>query len=106
MRYAMINKSDNKVENIIELENLSDIFFPDNILIMQYDELNPAKFQGYWLENINIFTDPQPFPSWTLNKENGKWQPPIPKPNDNAEYYWIEENQEWFFVPNSDYEVQ
>jgi len=50
---------------------------------------------GYFYDQINdIFIEPQPFPSWTLD-ENFDWQPPTPKPNDNEFYYWNENSLSW-----------
>ena len=42
----------------------------------------------------DVFIVPQPFPSWTLDK-NHDWQPPIPYPNDGLIYFWNEDNQDW-----------
>lgn len=37
---------------------------------------------GYiWDPTNNIFHEPQPFPSYTLNTTTGLWEAPIPKPN-------------------------
>ena len=43
----------------------------------------------------DVFVEPQPYPSWTLNS-NHDWQPPTPKPN--GEYYWSEEELEWVAI--------
>lgn len=42
----------------------------------------------------DVFTPPQPFPSWTLDS-NYDWQPPIAKPA-GANFQWDEERQGWF----------
>ena len=42
----------------------------------------------------DVFIRQQPYPSWTLD-ENFDWQPPIPKPTDEQEYYWDEESSDW-----------
>lgn len=58
-------------------------------------------------ENLDAFYTPQPFPSWILNEESCVWEPPIPKPEDHAdfvghdlgkEYFWDEESQSWTIV--------
>jgi hypothetical protein len=49
---------------------------------------------GYSWDGIG-FTAPQPFPSWTKNKETYVWEAPVKLPNDGKEYSWNEDNQEW-----------
>jgi len=53
-------------------------------------------------EQLGIFVLPQPFPSWSLNRESKKWDPPIPEPELTEEeklkkmnYRWNEETKEW-----------
>ena len=51
---------------------------------------------GYTYDEIaDVFIEPQPFPSWTLD-ENHDWLPPVPKPEGYFE--WDEENQTWVEV--------
>ena len=49
---------------------------------------------------IDGFSPPQPFPSWTLNKETCQWTPPVPMPEreDNEFYVWNEDEQKWDLV--------
>jgi hypothetical protein len=47
----------------------------------------------------DAFISPQPFPSWTLNEETCKWQPPYLPPQDNKAYNWNEETLSWVEVP-------
>ena len=45
----------------------------------------------------DIFIEPQPYPSWTLD-ENNEWIPPVaqPKPDGLTMYRnWDEDTQEW-----------
>jgi hypothetical protein len=44
------------------------------------------------------FYEPQPFPSWTLDKTTYIWQAPTPKPSDDKIYNWDEETQIWVEV--------
>ena len=48
-------------------------------------------------EANDVFIAPQPYPSWVLN--NFKWEPPVPKPEDDIDnpviYVWDEDNQQW-----------
>lgn len=50
----------------------------------------------------DVFLQPQPYQSWTLNTEIYEWEPPIPEPELTEEqkesgsfYEWNEENQGW-----------
>lgn len=50
---------------------------------------------GYlYIEEIDAFVPPSPFPSWSLNLNTGIWEAPIPKP-DNNQYIWNETSQSW-----------
>lgn len=42
----------------------------------------------------DIFILPKPYPSWVLD-EDGKWQAPIPRPEDAPIGSWNEETQTW-----------
>lgn len=53
---------------------------------------------GYtYNEENDVFIPPQPFPSWILS-ETFDWEAPVPYPQDDAEYYWDEENQTWVLM--------
>ena len=43
----------------------------------------------------DVFVQPQPYPSWTLDS-NHDWQPPTPKPD--GEYLWNENELEWVLI--------
>jgi hypothetical protein len=46
-----------------------------------------------WDPVNEVFIQPQPYPSWSLDS-NFEWQPPISRP-DNGFLVWDEENQTW-----------
>jgi hypothetical protein len=55
-------------------------------------------------EDLNMFIDPQPYASWTLDAK-GNWNAPVPKPETYTQYgdirdmyKWDEENQTWVLV--------
>ena len=51
---------------------------------------------GYTFDaNADVFIEPQPYLSWTLDN-NYDWQPPTPKPDGN--YYWDEETLQWVAI--------
>lgn len=52
----------------------------------------------------DAFIPPQPYPSWTLNEETCRWDPPTPHPNEGAtddnrgdgkDYMWDEATLSW-----------
>lgn len=49
---------------------------------------------GYTWDGIG-FAEPQPYPSWTLDKTTYLWSAPIAKPTDNKTYIWDEPNKNW-----------
>lgn len=44
--------------------------------------------------SADVFVEPQPFPSWSLDA-NHDWQPPVPQPDADGVWEWDEANQEW-----------
>jgi len=46
-------------------------------------------------EQRDAFIPPKPYPSWILNEDTYLWDPPIPYPNDDKQYYWNEETLSW-----------
>ena len=51
---------------------------------------------GYiYYPDIDAFATPQPLPSWSLNPDTGKWEAPIPFPNDGFDYIWDEDSLSW-----------
>jgi hypothetical protein len=55
-------------------------------------------------KNKNIFIDPSKYPSWTLNENTGRWDPPVPYPTDIVRAYrWIE-GSGWVCINADGYE--
>lgn len=55
---------------------------------------------GFTYDEINdVFIEPKPFESWTLDT-NFDWQPPVPHPIGDNIYFWDEETLSWV-RPNS-----
>ena len=51
---------------------------------------------GYiYIERLDAFVPPRPYPSWTLNEETADWEPPVPKPDSVGYFEWNEEQQRW-----------
>ena len=47
--------------------------------------------------NGDVFIEPKPFASWSLD-ENYDWQAPVQKPE--GDFYWDEESLSWLEIPN------
>lgn len=47
----------------------------------------------------NIFHEPQPYPSWVLNISKGKYEAPVPKPQENN-VVWNENTLSWDIIEN------
>ena len=41
------------------------------------------------------FAAPQPYPSWTLDKETYLWTAPVAMPTDGKPYSWNEDSKSW-----------
>jgi hypothetical protein len=51
---------------------------------------------GYNYDHQNdVFYEPQPFPSWTLNTNTWLWEAPNAHPLDGKLYRWNEANTSW-----------
>lgn len=47
----------------------------------------------------DAFISPKPYNSWILDTNTFLWQPPIPPPENNPEYYnWDEDTQTWINI--------
>ena len=49
---------------------------------------------GYSWDGIG-FAAPQPYPSWTLDKETYLWTAPVAMPTDGKPYSWNEDSKSW-----------
>jgi hypothetical protein len=51
---------------------------------------------GMIYDSVNdVFYNPQPFPSWTLNNTTWIWEAPSAYPNDGKTYVWNESTLNW-----------
>lgn len=56
---------------------------------------NYAGKGDYYDETRDAFIHPKPFPSWTLNEETCRWDPPVPYPPGETNYLWDEDTLSW-----------
>lgn len=52
-------------------------------------------------EDNDIFINPQPYPSWTLNVQTASWEPPTPMPETDGSWIWNENLQIWKQILNT-----
>jgi hypothetical protein len=54
---------------------------------------------GYkYFEGLDAFVPPRPFPSWILNEEIARYEPPVPYPTDGRLYLWDEPFLSWVAI--------
>ena len=46
-------------------------------------------------EELDVFIDPKPFASWTLNTNTFLWEAPVSRPTTGGPYIWSEGAEEW-----------
>jgi hypothetical protein len=46
----------------------------------------------------DAFIPPKPYPSWILNEQTGRWEAPVPYPNDGVMYKWDEDSLDWVAI--------
>ena len=46
-------------------------------------------------EKLDAFIPPQPYDSWSLNKDTFVWEAPTPYPADDKLYSWNEDSKSW-----------
>jgi hypothetical protein len=53
-----------------------------------------------YLPDLDVFVEPTIYPSWTFNRQTGKWEAPIPMPTVPEGYtaVWDEIAQEWDII--------
>lgn len=56
-----------------------------------------ASIGGLYLASKDIFVNPQPYPSWTLDEDLEDWVAPVAMPTaeEGVFYTWNEEDQIW-----------
>jgi hypothetical protein len=59
---------------------------------------NYAAIGSVYDSATDIFINPQPYHSWTLNKFTMQWEPPIPYPSEGGPYVWNENEKNWFLI--------
>ena len=56
---------------------------------------NFASIGGSYDKDADAFIPPKPFPSWVLNTDTYRWEPPVEAPTEGGPFAWNEETQSW-----------
>jgi len=63
---------------------------------------NYATIDGTYDPDLDIFIDPQPYPSWVFDEATAGWNPPTPRPDDVQLWTWVEDQRAWvLFAPDT-----
>ncbi|MCP3698582.1 MAG: hypothetical protein GY920_08520 [Aliivibrio sp.] len=84
------------------VEFCSALFGHENWVQTSYNSNIRKQFAGVgytYDSDKDVFIEPSPYPSWTLN-ENSDWAAPVEKPDEsglaeNQYYAWHEDSQTW-----------
>ena len=56
---------------------------------------NGASIGGTYDKERDAFIPPKLYPSWVLNEQTCRWDPPVPEPTDDKNYRWDEATLNW-----------
>ena len=56
---------------------------------------NFAGINWIYDEDKDMFSPPQPYPSWTIDDATGFWKAPVAYPSDGNKYDWNESTKSW-----------
>ena len=94
-KFAKIDASGIVEQVIVAEQDFIDTMSGNWIETSDVIRRRPAGIGYTYDEGNDVFVEPQPHPSWTLD-ENFDWQCPVPMPADGPwSYYWDEDKQEW-----------
>lgn len=94
--YAKVLEGDVITIIIADADFIASLDEPGWILV---PEDSPACIGGKYDYERNLFSPPQPYTSWTWNKDTNKYDCPIAEPttppDDDKFYNWVEESSSW-----------
>ena len=59
---------------------------------------NFAGINWIYDEDKDMFSPPQPYPSWIIDDSTGFWTAPTPQPDDVNKYDWNESTKSWIQI--------
>ena len=111
LQVIVVNNNDINNLSFPESENVGvefcrSIFGPDTIWKQTSYNGNFRKRYagpGYTYDAVDdVFIAPKPFDNWILDETIYSWIPPVPKPTDDKQYQWNQEQNIWEeYIPNT-----
>ncbi len=101
--FAQIDNNNIVVQVLVveqEVIDTGDLGNPSKWIQTSYNHNIRGRYAGvgYTYDNVkDIFIEPQPYPSWTLDGNN-EWIPPVEQPapdGDKLYLHWNEDTQTW-----------
>lgn len=100
--------SEGKEDEILGIAYLRSLFGEDTDWRQtSYNGNIRSRFAGIGMKydmHLNVFTEQQPYPSWTLNSEH-EWESPTPRPElteeqgeSRSHYEWEEKSTSWKLI--------
>ena len=93
---VIVGKDENELIDGLDTETYYALGTPYTVRRTSYNNNIRKQFAGigFTYDSINdLFIAPQPYPSWSLDK-NFDWQPPSPKPEEGR-WNWDENSLSW-----------
>ena len=100
----IISNSDNENNFIDDLNTFPFLQFIENENkeeYIGYDIEEELYYEKFFVDFFKILKD-KPFDSWTWNFSTEKWDSPVPKPNDDFNYFWFETSKQWGKIGSGD----
>ena len=102
LNVIVVDQKDTSDENGQIVESIGQAFcesitgWPAAQWVMESEDKKNAIGVGMEWDSVNkIFWTPQPYPSWTLDKDTYYWKPPSSIPDDGKKYIWNEQEKKW-----------
>ncbi len=108
-RIIVVDNKDTTDENGNEVEAVGITFcqnlFGGRWIQTSYNNNFRVRYAGIgytYDASLDAFIPPKLFSSWVFNSSAYVWDPPVPAPNDDKNYYWDEATLSWIEeVPNN-----
>lgn len=84
---------------IVENAIVKNVVISDTALFKNWIKVTDATKEpiigGNYDAIYNLFIPVQPYPSWTFNYTEYKWEAPVPYPDPAVKYVWNESTLTW-----------
>lgn len=96
--YALL--TNNVVTDVVFMQQYTESEIAETLLKYDYEEVVDCNALGLeicigYVKIDEVIVPPQPFPSWSLNKDLLEWFAPVPCPENTGAMIWDEETVSW-----------